>query len=151
MVDATKVPPIGEFYQRHKVWVGGIFPNYCMKEKDYNQHIFVKTPMASEIKVGMLSVQNCTEGISPFKMIATRPQAPNEVVDDYNNALIHAVDELENVYCISIAFDGLAVETNFIRKKLISFMNGTSGTVAMTDSNHAAKISDLSWFLEVKW
>ena len=95
--------------------------------------------MASEIKVGMLSVQNCTEGISPFKMIAARPQATNEVADDYNNALLHTVDDVENVYCISMAFDGLAAETQFIRKNLISFMNGNSGTVAMTDCNHAAK------------
>ena len=139
MADATKVPPIGEFCQRHKVWVGGTFPNHCIKEKDYKQHEFVKSTMATEIKVGMLSVQNIIEAISPFKIIAARPQATNEVADDYKDLLLHAVDELKNVYCISIAFDGLAAETQFIRKNLISFMNGTSGTVAMTDCNHAAK------------
>ena len=139
MADATKVPPMGEFCQRHKVWVGGIFPNHCIKEEDYDQHVFVKTPLASEIKVGMLSVQNCIEGISPFKMIAARPQATNEVADDYNNAMLHSVDDIENVFCISMAFDGLAAETQFIRKNLISFMNGNSGTVTMTDCNHAAK------------
>ena len=58
MADATKVPPMEEFSQRHKVWV---------KEMDYNQHVFVQTPMASEIKVGMLSAQGCTDGISPLK------------------------------------------------------------------------------------
>ena len=67
--------------------------------------VFVKNPLASEIKVGMLSVQNCIEGISPFKMIAARPQATNEVSDDYNNTMLHAVDDIENVYCISMAFD----------------------------------------------
>ena len=51
MADATKVPPIGEFCQRHKVWVGGTFPNHCIKEKDYKQHEFVKTTMTTEIKV----------------------------------------------------------------------------------------------------
>ena len=56
MADATKVPAMGEFSQRHKVWVGGIFPDHCIKEKDYSQHVFVQTSMASEIKVGMLSV-----------------------------------------------------------------------------------------------
>ena len=34
MADATKVLPMGDFPQRHKVWVGGIFPNHCIKEKD---------------------------------------------------------------------------------------------------------------------
>ena len=67
MADATKVPPMVEFSQRHKVWVGGIYPNHCIKEKDYNQHAFVETPMSSEIKVGMLSAQGCTDGISPLK------------------------------------------------------------------------------------
>ena len=32
MADATKVPPMGEFCQRRKVWVGGIFPNHCIKK-----------------------------------------------------------------------------------------------------------------------
>ena len=82
MADATKVPPMGEFCQRHKVWVGGIFPNHRIKERDYNQHVFVKTPLTSEIKVGMLSVQNCIKGLPPFKMIATHPQATKEVADD---------------------------------------------------------------------
>ena len=65
-------------------------------------------------------------------MIAARPQATNEVADDYNNAMLYAVDDIENVFCISMAFDGLATETQFIRKILISFMNGNSGTVTMT-------------------
>ena len=139
MADATKVPAMGEFSQRHKVWVGGIYPNHCIKEKDYDQHEFVQTTMASEIKVGMLTVQNCTDGISPFKLIAARPQSTNEVADDYNSSLLHAVDDIENVHCVSMAFDGLAAETNFIRNHLISFMNGNSNTVVMTDCNHAAK------------
>ena len=139
IADATKVPAMGEIYQRHKVWVGGIFPNHCIKEKDYSQNVFVQTSMASEIKVGMLTVQNCIDGISPFKLIAARPQSTNEVSDDYNSSLLHAVDDIKNVHCVSMAFDGLAAETNFIRNHLISFMNGNSNTVVMTDCNHAAK------------
>ena len=134
MADATKVPPMGEFCQRHKVWVGGIFPDHCIKERNYNQHVFVQTPMASEIKVGMLSVQNSVDGISPFKMIAARPQSTNEVADDYNRSLLHAVDDIDEVHCISMAFDGLAAETNFIRNNLISFMNGNSNTVVINNS-----------------
>ena len=139
MADATKVPPTGEFSQRHKVWVGGIYPNHCIKEEDYDQNKFVQSSMASEIKVGMLSVQECTDGISPFKIIAARPQATNEVADDYNSSVLHAVDDIPNVHCISMAFDGPAAETYFIRSNLISFMNGNSNTVVMTDCNHAAK------------
>ena len=42
-------------------------------------------------------------------------------------------------FCISIAFDGLSTETEFIRTNLIAFMKGTSNVVATTDCNHAAK------------
>ena len=52
---------------------------------------------------------------------------------------MHSVSDLDNVHCISIAFDGLSTETNFIRTNLISFMKGNSNTVSMTDCNHAAK------------
>ena len=52
---------------------------------------------------------------------------------------MNAVNGLDNVYCISIAFDGLSTETEFIRTNLIAFMKGTSNVVAMTDCNHAAK------------
>ena len=72
-------------------------------------------------------------------MIAARPQATNEVADDYNNLILHAVDDIDKVHCVSMAFDGLAAETSFIRNNLISFMKGSSNTVVMTDCNHAAK------------
>ena len=52
-------------------------------------------------------------------MIAACPQATNEVAGDYNNAILHAVDDIVNVHCISMDFDGLAAETHFIRKNLI--------------------------------
>ena len=63
----------------------------------------------------------------------------NDAVDDYNETLLHAVDNIPKVHCISMAFDGLVTETEFIRKNLISFMNGTTNSVVMTDCNHAAK------------
>ena len=40
--------------------------------------------MVSEVKVGMLAVQGCTYGISPFKIIAARPQGTNEVSEEYD-------------------------------------------------------------------
>ena len=71
--------------------------------------------------------------------IAARPQSTNEVADDYNIAILHSVDDIKNVHCISMAFDGLAAEIYFIRRNLISFMKGNSNIVVMTDHNHAAK------------
>ena len=69
--------------------------------------------------------------------------------EEYNSLILHAVDEIENVHCVSMPFGGLAAETNFIRNNLILFMKGNSDTVVMTDCNHATKISDHNLFLEV--
>ncbi len=52
---------------------------------------------------------------------------------------MNSVSGLENVCCVSILFDGLATETNFICSNLIAFMKGNSNTVAMIDCKYAAK------------
>ena len=52
---------------------------------------------------------------------------------------MNTVSDIHYVHCMSIAFDGLAIETKFIRTNLMAFMKGASNTVAMTDCNHAAK------------
>ena len=73
MVDATKVPGLGEYSQRFCSWVGGIHPNHYINKTDFNQDEFVKSPLATEIKVGMLTTQEYKEGLSPFKIIAACP------------------------------------------------------------------------------
>ena len=139
MVDATKVPALGEYSQRYHAWVGGIYPKHYIKEEDFDQDQFVQCQLATEIKVGMLTTQEYNEGLSPFKMIAARPQSTNEQANDYNDSILHAVDNIKNVHCVSMAFDGLATESDFVRKNLIAFMNGSINTIVMTDCNHAAK------------
>ena len=139
MADATKVPPIGEYSMRHHAWVGGEYPNHCIDDEDYDQEKFIQSKMATEIKVALLSTQTSRNGTSPFKIICARPQSTNEVSNEYNNSILHCVDGIPNVQCVSIAFDGLASESKFIRNNLILFMNGSSQTLAMTDCNHAAK------------
>ena len=139
MADATKVPTVGEFCHKYNAWVGGRYPNHCIDTNQYDQEKLVTNEMATEIKVGLLSLQQTIDGVSPFKIISARPQSSNESCDDYNYDILHAVSGLTNVHCVSIAFDGLSTETNFIRTNLIAFMKGTNSTVAMTDCNHAAK------------
>ena len=139
MVDATKVPGLGEFSQRYNAWVGGTHPNHYIKEKDFNQEKFVRSQLATEIKVGMLTTQEYNEGLTPFKIIAAQPQSTNEPSDDYNLLIINAVDNIPNVHCISMAFDDLATESEFVRRNLLTFINGTINSVMMTDCNHAAK------------
>ena len=137
--DATKVPAIGEFSHKYNAWVGGKYPHHCIDANEYDEEKLITNKLATEIKVGLLSLLEVPDGVSPFKIISARPQSTNESCDSYNSDIMHAVSDLENVHCISIAFDGLSTETNFIRSNLISFMKGNSNTVAMTDCNHAAK------------
>ena len=139
MADATKVPALGEFCHKYNAWVGGIYPNHCINVANYDQEKIVTNKLATEIKVGLLSLQDGKDGVSPFKIISARPQSTNERCDEYNYSVMNSVKGLENVFCISIAFDGLSTETDFIRTNLIAFMKGSSNTVAMTDCNHAAK------------
>ena len=135
MADATKVTTVGEFSYKYNLWVGGKFPNHCILASHYDQDKLVTNEMATEIKVGMVSLQEAVDGISPFKILFACPQSINESYDSYNEDIMKAVSGLENVHCISMAFDGLASETNFIRTNLVAFMKGNSSTVAITESN----------------
>ena len=86
-------------------WVGGIYPKHYIKEEDFDQDKFAQCQLATEIKVGMLTTQEYNEGLSLFKMIAARPQSTNELANDYNDPILHAVDNIKNVHCVSMAFD----------------------------------------------
>ena len=57
MADATKVPTVGEFSHKYNAWVGGKYPNNCIDAKHYDQEKVVTNDMATEIKVGLLSLQ----------------------------------------------------------------------------------------------
>ena len=139
MVDATKVPGRGEYSQKYHAWVGGTYPKHFITDKDFNQDEFVQSQLAIEIKVGMFTTQEYIEGMIPFKIIVARPQSTNEFSNEYNDAILHAVDSMPNVHCVSMAVDGLATETEFVRQYMIAFMNGTIDSVVMTDYNHVAK------------
>ena len=71
----------------------------------------------------MLTTQEYNEGLSSFKIVAAR----------------HAEVNMKNIYCVSMAFDGVATESDFVRRNFIAYMNGTIHNVVMTYYNHAAK------------
>ena len=75
----------------------------------------MQSQLATEIKNGMLTSQEYNEGTSPFKIIAAHPQSTNELCNEYNDSILHAVDNVHNVHCVSMAFDGLVTETEFVR------------------------------------
>ena len=73
---------------------------------------------------------------------SAHPQSTNEPSEKYNYDIMNPDLDLATVHCISIPFDSLSTETNFIRSNLIGFMKGNNNTVIMIDCNHATKISD---------
>lgn len=40
MASVTKVPPIGEYFQKYHAWVGGQYPDHCIDNEDYQQEKF---------------------------------------------------------------------------------------------------------------
>ena len=139
MADTMKVPTVGEFSYKYNMWVSGKYPNHCIKASHYVQEKLMTNEKTTEIKVGIISLQDAVAGISLFKILSNHPQSTNESCDSYNEDIMNAVSGLVNVHCISIAFDGSVMETNSIQTNLVVFMKGNSNTVVMTDCNHAAK------------
>ena len=100
VVDATKVPGLGEYSQKYHVWVGGIYPNHFITDENFNQDEFVQSQLATEIKNGMLTSQEYNEGTSPFKIIAAHPQSTNELCNEYNDSIV-------DCGCAAIILNGL--------------------------------------------
>ncbi len=120
------------------------YPNHYIDDDNYDQEKFIQSEITTEIKVGLLSTQTSMNGLTPFKIIFACSQSTNEISDEYNNSISYSADSIQNVQCVSIAVDGLASESQFMRNNLVSFMNGTSQAVAMMDCNHGQKICGLN-------
>jgi hypothetical protein len=116
-----------------------ISPQEIIYAQNYDEQSLMATTLAKELKVAMLKAQNVPDGLSPLKIVAARPQSANENCNEYNEQILKCVNHIKNVHMVSITFDGLASETNFIKMHLRNFLYGIGNTVAMTDANHAAK------------
>ena len=57
----------------------------------------------------------------------------------WNKIIQYAFDDISKFHCISMAFDGLANETNFIQIECISFINESTNNAGTRDCHHAAK------------
>jgi hypothetical protein len=68
--DATKIPGKVEFCEPYGVWVGGINPDHIVPQATFDPDLFVSATLAHEIKVGLVTVQDVPNGLSPMKIIA---------------------------------------------------------------------------------
>eukprot|EP00957_Ditylum_brightwellii_P112077 8546115-Ditylum_brightwellii.AAC.1 len=93
---------------------------------------------ASEIKVALISAQDIPANTIPMKAIAAHPQTTNKRCDEYNRAVMKAVQHM-GVDVVSVAFDGLDAEQTYIGDVMLSFLCGNGNIVSMENPNHVAK------------
>eukprot|EP00957_Ditylum_brightwellii_P211308 15366028-Ditylum_brightwellii.AAC.1 len=73
-----------------------------------------------------------------MKAIATYPQTTNKGCDEYNRAIVKAVQHT-GADVVSVAFDGLDAEQTYINNVMLSFLCGNGNNISTVDPNHVAK------------
>ena len=137
-IDATKVAKHLDVNTAYGVMCGEAAPNHARSvDVLNNDSIPQDEAMAAELKCAVVTVQDHHRNVSPFKIIAARPQLTNQRCDSFNNNCIKAVQD--NGVLLSVAFDGLSAEGYTIRNTMLNFLEGKNKTVAMVDPNHVAK------------
>eukprot|EP00957_Ditylum_brightwellii_P188698 14364414-Ditylum_brightwellii.AAC.1 len=85
-----------------------------------------------------MSAQDIPANITPMKAIAAHPQTTSKRYNEYNRAVMKAVQCI-GADVVSVAFDGLDAEQTYINGVMISFLCGNGNIVLMVDPNHVAK------------
>ncbi|KAI9910511.1 hypothetical protein PsorP6_010244 [Peronosclerospora sorghi] len=143
-IDATKVPPKYQLNLPYKVFVGRTFPHYMIalsgiEDTDGIERQNPFLDIASEVKCAVMTVQNASPRYSPMKLIVARPQSTNECTPEFNTLLESAVKSNPRVRPLSMVFDGVSSEADYVRDMLVDFLNGRGDTVSVVDPNHVAK------------
>jgi len=87
-IDATKTPVLLEVAAGYRAVVGGEYPQHLidiegMSKQDVRKILDGASesgniPLASEVKVAIMSFQGTPKGVPPFEVVAARPQSNNE-------------------------------------------------------------------------
>jgi len=153
-IDATAVPESMQLSRRHRVVIGGAWPNHLCSidlhpsvlETEENLASFIEAKQirrAQEIKVAMITLQEVATGM-PFSFpICARPQTKNEQ-SSFNDDCYEAIQEvcdsnLEEFTFLNAALDGLATEAKFVAQRLSDFLLGKNNAPVITDINHNMK------------
>eukprot|EP00957_Ditylum_brightwellii_P192971 14692905-Ditylum_brightwellii.AAC.1 len=72
-----------------------------------------------------------------MKAIAAIPQTTNKRCDEYNRAVVKAVQRI-GADVVSVAFDGLHAEQTYINNVMLSFLCGNGNIIYMVDPNYVA-------------
>ncbi|KAI9909473.1 hypothetical protein PsorP6_014789 [Peronosclerospora sorghi] len=74
-----------------------------------------------------------------MKLIATRPHSTNKCTPEFITLLESAVKSHPRVRLLSMAFDGVSSEDDYVRDMLVDVSNGRGYTVPIVDPNNVAK------------
>jgi len=158
-IDGTRIPKLAQANYRHKKIFGGAAPDHCidLPEDDHDGSKVVaildlfkgdnpEKKLASEVKLGTLSLQWTPPGITPFLQVMARPQTKNQnssfnfdFADVLKQAEVELREEGYDVSFISAANDGVSSDHQFVITIQFGFLDGRLSYCAHTDSNHIVK------------
>eukprot|EP00957_Ditylum_brightwellii_P108133 8249305-Ditylum_brightwellii.AAC.1 len=138
-MDATKVAEVVDVSTAFSACLIGAFPDHKVSyDEDASTWLLSGKQKASEIKMAVISAQDIAANITPMKVIAARPQTTNERCNEYNKAVVKAVQHT-GADVVSVVFDRLDAEQTYTNNVMISFLCENGNIVSMGDPNHVAK------------
>ena len=157
-IDATKVPEVLELSSGYKALVGAAHPKQLIdisgKSKD-NVRLILDgkdpehgtIPLASEIKIAVVTYQGGPVGINPSEIVAARPQTNNESNDfimEMERAA-SAISKSTGASFTNITVDGVSCESRHVWRMICEFLSLLANHVGSTDTNHNCK----SWRYQI--
>jgi len=155
-IDARKSPSDLEISTAYTTIMGGSYPNDFISAKDLSAEQinaivrqFKDTPIvikpADEIKVVIMSFQNCPPGVSLIEIVGAQPQTSNEVSTFTAAAVDAAIEACSDsgstkVVFTNFAVDGVSAESFGVMTTVCEFLNGRKKHIAGTDNKHNCKI-----------
>ena len=157
-IDATKVPPLLEASTGFSAITGGEHPDHLIdisnKTKAEVDDILNgkdktlgKIKCATEVKMTVMSFQGTPPGVSPFEVVAVRPQSNNESNDFIKEmeSLAVAASKSGRGRFANYTVDGVSCESRHVMRTICEFLSGEINHLGATDPNHNMK----SWRYQI--
>lgn len=152
-IDATKLVKNIEVHTGMRKILGGAYPNHLVdcsdmssddlqKTLDQSSGAKLKLTKAKEGKVAIISFQCTPTGVPPTVKMADRPQSTNEsscFTQAMDQAMKVVVARRSNLSFLNFTVDGVAVESDDVRRGFCDFLSGKENHTGSTDTNHNIK------------
>ena len=152
-IDATKVAQNLEVSSGFGAILGGEHPLQFIRIQDKTKEDVTnildgkdvsigEIPLASEVKVALLTFQGSPSGVPISELVAARPQSNNESNDfikEIELAASAAVSRNGRARFSNIAVDGVSCESVHVWRMICSFLSCLANHIGTTDPNHNGK------------